>query len=319
MFINYIGYATPPTSVSNDEVLRDGGSNWTNEKVADKLGIESRFVADKMSLTKMVVAAAEDLFDKNPQDKNKIDGLIVCTQSPDCLIPTTACVVQNELGLKKELAAFDINLGCSGYVYALAIAKGLIQSGTASCILVLTGDRYTAHLEPTDVSNRLIFGDGATATIVGSVAEGLKLELMNFTLGTDGQGAPHLQSGLGGMNSDKSFLKMNGTEVFNFTMREVPRLVMANLDKNRVNFDDVGGFIFHQANHFMLESLRKKLKIPEEKWLTYYKNFGNTVSSTIPLVLGYAMTNRKQNQGEYVQLVGFGVGYSWGAVTLKTN
>lgn len=317
MFIKGVATYFPSKAVSNEEIIQ-GDSHWDAAKVFDKLGIQSRYVAQDECVSDLAVGACESLFKSHEGLREQIDALIICTQSPDFLLPTTACLVQSSLKLGSHVAAFDINLGCSGYIYGLAVCKGLIAGGVIKNALLVTADLYTKHLDSTDISNKLIFGDGASATWISSEYSGGSLKIENFTLGTDGSGGKNLVSKLGGMASlsDRAFLYMNGPAVFNFTSKEVPGLIAKNLDAAGLSLQSVDYFILHQANKFMLESLRKKIGIVEEKWLTSFENYGNTVSSTIPIVLHDKWSEVTRN-GSKTQLVGFGVGYSWGAVVVE--
>lgn len=315
LYINQISTHFPKNRVDNSDIVSNS-LVWNSDKAFDKLGIRSRYVAEDSSVSEMAIEAGNRLFALHPKLRTQVDGLIVCTQSPDYLLPTTACIVQKGLGVSNHTAAFDINLGCSGYIYSLAVAKGLLAAGILKNILIITSDRYSNHIRADDIGNRLIFGDAAAATLVSTQSWGMSLKVLDFDLGSDGSGAKNLFSSKGGMrgDSDGCFF-MNGPEIFNFTMREVPSLVENNLARNGLDISTTDYFIFHQANKFMLESLRKKIKIPEHKFLVEFSRYGNTVSATIPIVLESAGGHLKNE--ETLQLVGFGVGYSWGAVVLK--
>ena len=245
-------------------------------------------------------------------------------------MPSTACVLQDRLGLRKDIGAFDINLGCSGYVYGLAIAKGLIAGGIAENVLLLTSETYNKYLHPRDKGNRTIFGDAATATLIST--DGIA-EICEFVLGTDGGGANNLivKSGAARMpekQNDLSFdkngnpvssdhLYMNGAQIFVFTQRMVPKAIGDVLVKNHLEQGDIDLFVLHQANRYMLDFLRKKMAIPEDRFYVYMEKVGNTVSNTIPICLFEAQKENRLKGN--VLLCGFGVGYSWGAVVLKMN
>lgn len=328
-FIKAISYYLPKKTVSNEELVADF-PEWTVEKIATKVGVNTRHVADyDETASDLAVKAAENLFKENPFiSKDDIDFVVLCTQSPDYILPTSACIIQSRLGLRTNIGAFDFNLGCSGYVYGLAIAKGLIAGGIASNILLLTAETYNKHLHPRDKGNRTIFGDAATATIVSN--EGVA-EIGNFSLGTDGRGAENLIIHTGGarypekkndlefdengnpISSD--FLHMNGAEIFTFTQKNVPIVVRDTLERNNLTMDDVNMFVFHQANSYMLNFLRKKIKIAQEKFFINMAEIGNTVSNSIPIAIADA---RKENllHGP-VLICGFGVGYSWGGCIIN--
>ena len=329
-YIKAISFYLPGKIVTNEQLVEEF-PEWTVEKIADKVGVNNRHIAENETISDMAVKAAENLFSENPDiNRDSIDFVLVCTQSPDYFLPSTGCIVQNRLGLKKACGAFDFNLGCSGYEYGLATAKGYIAAGIASNILLITSEAYNKHIHPRDKGNRTIFGDAATATLVSS--EGFA-EIGDFVLGTDGSGAEGLIVRTGGKAfpekaNDLSFddngnphssdhLYMNGSEIFNFTLRIVPKMVKQTLEKNEMKMEDIDLFIFHQANIFMLNHLRKKLKIEEEKFFVNMAEVGNTVSSTIPLAL-YDAHKAGILRGN-VLLAGFGVGLSWGACILKIS
>jgi 3-oxoacyl-[acyl-carrier-protein] synthase-3 len=258
--------------------------------------------------------------------------LLYCTQTPDYILPTTACILQHRLGLPISCGALDFNLGCSGYVYGLGLAKALIESRQARTILFLTADTYSRLLNRADKSVRTLFGDGASATLI--VAQEHDTLIGPFIYGTDGSGAENLIVHAGGMRravvpqaelvADDSGnartvndLYMNGAEIFNFTLRAVPEAVTQLLHKAGIAQEAVDLFVFHQANRFMLDHLRRKLRIPAEKFVFAMEDFGNTVSSTIPIALHQAQTRGQLTPGALVMLVGFGVGYSWGATLVR--
>ena len=328
-FIKAISYYLPENIISNEELVAEF-PEWTVEKIADKVGVNKRHVAIQEETTSdLAIKAAERLFIKNPGIKRDvIDFVLLCTQSPDYFLPSSACIIQNKLGLPTSCGAFDFNLGCSGYVYGLAVAKGLIAGGIAKNILLLTAETYNKYLHPRDKGNRTIFGDGATATIIST--EGFA-EIGNFALGTNGAGAENLIVKTGGSRyperaNDLSFdengnphssdyLYMNGAEIFSFTQKNVPVVVRQTLEKNELSMDDINMFVFHQANSYMLNFLRKKIKIAPEKFFINMAEIGNTVSNSIPIALVDAQKEGKLSGP--VLICGFGVGYSWGGCTLK--
>ena len=330
-YIQSISYYLPEKVVTNEDLVREF-PEWTVNKIAEKVGIGKRHVAapDETALD-MAVKAAELLFKEHDIQKNSIDYILFCTQSPDYFLPTSACIIQDRLGVPTSAGALDFNLGCSGYIYGLSLAKGLICGGVAKNVLLLTGETYTKHLHPRDKGNRTIFGDAATATLVST--EGFA-EIGNFSLGTDGKGAGNLILKNGGMrfpgHSDgkaeldesgnpvsDDYIYMNGSEIFTFTLDRVPGLVKEVLAKNGLSKEEIDLFIFHQANRYMLDFLRKKMKIGEDHFYYCLNDFGNTVSNTIPIALAEAKGERRIEKGQNILLAGFGVGYSWAGCLLK--
>lgn len=328
VFIKDLAYYLPQKVVTNEDLVHDF-PEWSVEKIAEKVGISERRVASlNETAADLAVSAAEALFAKETVIREDIDFVLFCTQSPDYKLPSSACIIQDRLNLCKNCGAFDFNLGCSGYEYGLAIAKGLIVAGIASNVLLLTGETYTHYIHPRDKGNRTIFGDGASATVVST--DGFA-EIRDFSLGTDGSGAKHLivkskgarypecfkdlEFDDGGNPISSDYLNMDGQEIFAFTLTKVPKMLKDVLSKNNLQKEDVDLFVFHQANKYMLEHLRKKLKIEEEKFFDNLEFVGNTVSSTIPIALCQARDQGKLKGN--VLLAGFGVGLSWGATVIK--
>jgi len=319
----------PETIYTNQDLEKDF-PDWTADKIEAKVGIRERHVvsASETALDLAYEASKRVLVDFNPE---KIDFILLCTQSPDYFLPTSACILQDKLGLGKNTGALDFNLGCSGFIYGLALAKSLIKTGIASNVLLVTAETYSKHMHHSDRANRSIFGDGAAATIV----ESSDIEKIHeFELGTDGSGMNNLIVKCGGMrqpyqaNQDEktdengnfyspNHLYMNGPEIFNFTISSIPGVVDAVLKKNNLPMEQVDYFIFHQANKYMLEYLRKKIKIPQEKFYSNMLETGNTVSATIPIALAESIKQNIVHRGNKIMLVGFGVGYSWGGVIVE--
>lgn len=328
-YIKAISYYLPETVVSNEQIVSEF-PEWTVEKIADKVGVHSRCVAAEYeTATDLAVNAAEKLFENNKElSKADIDYVLFCTQSPDYHLPTSACIIQDRLGLRTDIGALDFNLGCSGYIYGLSLAKGLIAAGVARSVLLLTGETYSKYLHNRDKGNRTIFGDAATATIVSTEGWG---EIGNFALGTDGRGAENLIVRTGcSKHQDKKndlefdengnpvssdYLFMNGAKIFTFTQKNVPIVVNQTLEKNGLTKEDINLFVLHQANSYMLEFLRKKMKIDDSKFMRYMAEVGNTVSNSIPIALVEA-EKQKLLKGN-ILLCGFGVGYSWGGCIIK--
>lgn len=328
-FIKAISYALPEKELTNEELVREF-PEWSVDKIANKVGINKRFVVDENDTSAdLAVKAAEKLFEDNSAiDKSSIDFVLFCTQSPDYFLPTSACVIQDRLGLSTKCGALDFNLGCSGYVYGLSLAKGLIFGGIANNVLLLTGETYSKFIHPKDKGNRTIFGDAGSATLISK--DGFA-EIGNFSLGTDGKGAENLMVKSGGIKyrdklNDLEFdesgnpissdhLFMNGTEIFNFTIDAVPALVEDTLIKNSLSNENIDGYVFHQANKFMINFLRKKLKIKPDLFHMYMSEVGNTVSNTIPIVLSEKI--KENTLSGNILLAGFGVGYSWGGCVIK--
>jgi 3-oxoacyl-[acyl-carrier-protein] synthase III len=329
-YIKAISYYVPETIVSNADIVKDF-PDWSEQKIAVKIGIKQRYISKELTAGDMAERAAYKLFEEYNIDRSTIDAIILCTQSPDHFLPTTACILQDKLNLPTNIAAFDFNLGCSGFVYGLGIAKGLITAGIAKNILFLTSESYNKYIHPKDRGNRALFSDAAAATLIST--NGI-LNINDFVFGTDGKGAKNLivENGCS-RHPDKSgieidpenevlqspdYLYMNGSEIFNFTLEAVPLLTEQVLARNSLKQEDIDLFIFHQANKHMLKFIRQAISIPEEKFYMCLEDFGNTVSSTIPIAIYHALKNKEIKADNKIMLAGFGVGYSWGGVILNS-
>ena len=324
-----IEYYLPETIITNDNLEKDF-PDWSSDKIEKKIGIRERHIVKENETAFDLALRASQKVLKN-YTKDKIDLLMLCTQSPDYYLPTSACILQDKLGLKTNIGAFDYNLGCSGFIYGLALAKGLIFSNIATNILLITSETYTKHIHPKDKSNRTIFGDAAAAVIIEKSEEE---HIGEFVLGTDGSGyknlivpngglrnrydvnAKEIDDNSGSIRTDNN-LYMNGPEIFNFTIKAVPKVVSETLKKNNITLNEVDYIIFHQANKYMNEYLRKKINIPKDKFYLNLLHTGNTVSATIPIAIKDCLDNNITKKGDKILIVGFGVGYSWGGTIIK--
>ncbi|MDR1399618.1 MAG: ketoacyl-ACP synthase III [Treponema sp.] len=328
-FIKAIARYLPEGELSNADLEREF-PEWNAAKILSKVGVNTRHIATaNETATDMAERAAQNLFEQCRVDKAAVDYLLFCTQSPDYVLPASACLLQNRLGLSVHTGALDFNQGCSGYIYGLSLAKGLLAGGIASNVLLLTAETYSRYLHPQDKACRSIFGDGASATLIAN--EGFA-ELGAFCLGTDGAGAENLivrtggarnQAPLNALETDNygnpvspDHLYMNGGEIYSFTLRTVPAMVEETLRKNKAIQSDVDLFVFHQANGYMLEQLRKKLNIDKDKFFVNLPELGNTVSSSIPIALCETLEKGLIQKGTKILLAGFGVGLSWGGCIL---
>lgn len=326
-----ISYYLPEKVVDNKTLVKEFGT-WTEDKIHQKTGIRERRVVNGELVSDLAVRAAEKLFAEHGANREDIDFLLLCTESPDYFLPATACVVQDRLGLKKSTGALDFNLGCSGFVYGLALAKGLIAAGIASKVLLITADTLTKTINLMDKSTRTIFGDAAAASLVEASDTG---RIGDFILGTDGAGMDKLIIPAGAWAVPRSpetavektnrwgnvrcaeNLYMNGPEVLDFTLSTVPGAVRQTLEAHSMKLDDVDLFVFHQATFLILEHLRKEIGIPAEKFFMNIENKGNTVSATIPIALRDAADSGRLRPGDCVMVMGFGVGYSWGGTIVR--
>ncbi|MFT4252326.1 MAG: ketoacyl-ACP synthase III [Caulobacter sp.] len=311
----------PEGRLTND-ALAERFPDWSADKILEKTGIaERRIAAPGETSLDLAEGAARALLAQEALDPAEIDFLLLCTQTPDYVLPTSACLLQARLGLPTSAGALDFNLGCSGFVYGLSLAKGLIESGQARRVLLVTADTYTKLLAPDDQSVRTLFGDGAAATLVeAEEAEAPLIDPVIF--GTDGQGGERLIVRRGGFREPSAgadmVLEMDGPGVMAFTLGHVPKAVEALLQRTGRTMEDHDLFVFHQANGFILDRLRRKLAIPPERFVIDMREVGNTVSSTIPLALAPLLKSAgaPRPAPRRAMLVGFGVGLSWAAASV---
>ena len=307
-----------PERVEDNNVLSEDNPDWDMDKIFSKVGVTQRHIAEKeQCASDLGLLAIEQLLENSSMDRTKIDGLIVCTQSPDYFLPTTACILQNKLKLSSQMVAFDINLGCSGYIYGLSVCAALIESKVCTNILFLCMDTYSKYIDKHDRACRPIFGDGAAVTYI----ESSETSIGPFVFGTDGEGGENLNVLGGGLRNldQSSVIRMNGPEVYMFTMREIPKCVYSLLQKANMDIGSIDCFIFHQAGKFVLDEIVRQLSLPEKKVFRGYENIGNMVSSSIPIALKQADEQGFINSGDQLMLIGFGVGYSWGGCLMKWN
>lgn len=330
-FIKAIEYVYPDNKVTNEDLsLKFPNYNFSTFEA--KVGIKNRYwVGEHETALDLAMKACEKLFKRI--DKEKIDYILYCTQSPEYILPTTACVLQYKLKLSNNMGALDFNLGCSGYTYGVSLAKSLIDSGQAKNILLVTAETYSKYIHELDRSNRAIFGDAATATfITHSDFDGIG----NFIFGTDGSGFDKLIVKNGGAKTpfvtnaaervygtdniytDNNFY-MDGPEVFNFTSKVIPGFTKEILLKNNLDITDVNQFVFHQANAFMLDFMRKRIKVEKKYFFIDLEDGGNTVSCTIPIALKKYSDMFGGLELQNVVIVGFGVGLSWSGGIIKIN
>ena len=302
-------------------------------KVISSIGVERKRVAkDNVSASDLCYKAAEKLIEELHWDKNDIGCLIFVSQTPDYILPATSCLLQHRLGLNSECYTLDISLGCSGWVYGLSVLSSLLSHGSIKKGLLLVGDITTRLGCREDTSYWPLFGDAGTATAVEHV-EGTSG--MYFHTATDGSGAEAIiipdgayRNGISkeslkievdtdGLKRSKLNTKMDGMDVFAFAVSKAPKSVVALLEKLQIPQEDIDCFVFHQANKYMLNFLRKKMKIDPERFYYSLAEYGNTVSNTIPIALRNAIEDKSISTGQRILIAGFGVGYSWGATVLN--
>lgn len=324
-----VASCTPSEVVPNSAFVESFGEAGIRE-VAKLIGVEERrWVADGTSTADLAIVATKKLMQGLDWDPVTIDAIVFCSQTPNWRLPATACWMQSALGLDTRTVAFDVNLGCSGYPYALWLGSCFLQPNKMKRVILVVGDTISKIIDPNDRATALLFGDAATATALeyspGAAAA-------TFILGTDGKGWDNLvvaegafkdsSESLGGRLGNKSpnRLFMDGGEIFNFTLRSVPSLVAEMLQATASEVADYDAFLFHQANLFMLKHLAKKCGIPPDKFPLNIQQYGNTSSASIPLLMATRLKDRlKMLPSMRLMMCGFGVGYSWGAAAVKVD
>lgn len=302
-----IAYKLPEMTLTNKELVAIY-PEWTEEKILSKTGIQSRHIAAGNHDTALTLAegAANELLKACGIGVSSIDFLLLCTQSSEYKLPSSSCILQSRLGISTSAGAITFDHGCSGFIYGLSLAKGLIKGGMAKMVLLVTTETYTQYIAPEDKSTRSIFGDGAAATLIDEMAAS---KIGAFSFGTDGSGADKLI-----VRDDRLF--MDGPDIFNFTLDVVPKTMENVLAKNNLVREDIDLYVFHQANKFMLDTIRKVNGLPRDKFYVNLETTGNTVSSTIPIALKQLDDAGRLKPGMKVMLMGFGVGLSWGATVI---
>jgi 3-oxoacyl-[acyl-carrier-protein] synthase III len=332
--IRGIASAVPLNKQTTEDIAKVIGPDEA-EKIAQGSGIRTRRVGrDGMCASDLCQAAAEELFKNMDWDRGSVDALIYVSQSFDYPMPATACILQHKLGLPKSCAAFDIELGCSGYIYGLWVASGLVSSGCRRIVL-LAGEMGSRMPSPVDRTTLPLFGDCGSATAIEADGD----SKMYFDLGTDGGGFKHLIIPAGtctarlphsaetmkltdrgnGITRSEENIYMNGAEIFAFMIREVPPLIAAVLDHVQWKSEDVDHFVFHQANRFTLVHLAKKMNIPESKLALALEYYGNTSAGSVPLTITHCVREHLQKQKQKLVLAGFGAGLSWGGCALEAG
>ena len=334
-FIKAISYYLPESVITNDDLARE----FPDLKIEDLTrltGVRKRHIAGPdETASDLAFCAAEKLFKEHNIGPADIDHIIFCAQGADFITPSTACILQDRLSIPSTAGSLDINQGCTGYIYGLSVANGLIATNSAKNVLVLTSVNVSKLIHPKDKSNRAIFGDGASASLISSNSESETSKIGDFVFGTDGSGfeniiikhggarypylkndTPDYTDDAGNIRNDRCFY-MNGAGVFNFSLDKAPLMISQLFKKAGIGKDDVDLYVLHQANQIILESIFRKMKIPKEKSFYHLEECGNTVSSTIPIALYHAIRDGKIKRGDTVVLAGFGVGLSWAAVVVK--
>ncbi len=290
---------------------------WKNVLFSKKFKVTDRFIKNKIGFSKLskmelnlktsdlAIKSIKKMFKKFPNLKNKLDCLILITQNPDSNIPHTSAIIHQKLGLQSNCIIFDVSLGCSGFVHGLSIIKSFMIMNKFKNGILVTSDPYSKIIDKNDRETAMIFGDASATTLISS--ENPSYELKNFDFGTES----NLNSAL--ITDKNGVLRMNGRKIFSFVMNKIPNSVEKILKKEKKKLGQIDTFIFHQGSKFVLDSLTAALNIEKKKIIFDSKNYGNTVSSSIPIIL----SKKKFLKSKYIICSGFGVGLSWATTLLK--
>jgi 3-oxoacyl-[acyl-carrier-protein] synthase-3 len=330
--IKGIAYVLPDSCVTNDDLAREHPT-WDMRQVEARTGVAQRYVAaSKETSLDLGLRACEKLFTANPGLRNDVDSLLFCTESPDYIMPPNACILQGKLGLRKGTLAFDFNLACSGFVYGLAIARGLIVSGMCENVILVCGETYSKYTCPEDRSVTALFGDGAAAAWIRSVdgkgvidvlcaTDGKEYERFIVPAGACRMPRSSLTSAVtvdaNGNGRSLDNIHMDGMGILSFVSANVPAQVKELLHRNDLEVSDVDLFVFHQASGMVLDTLTRLLHLDPSRVYRNLSCVGNTVSASIPLALKDALDDGGLHSGSRVVVSGFGVGLSWASALLE--
>jgi 3-oxoacyl-[acyl-carrier-protein] synthase-3 len=313
--ITGLGVCVPDRVFTNKDL--EQFVDTTDEWIVERTGIrERRFATKEQALTDIAQPAAVAALADAGVDASSIDLIVVATVTPDMMFPTSSAILADSLGMP-DAAAYDLLAGCTGFMYALAQAYGMVSSGLSKRALVIGGDVLSKILDWTDRSTLVLFGDGAGAVVVERVDEG---GFLGFELGADGGGGENLWlpgSGSRHFDDPDSFVKMNGREVFKFATRVMVSSAENVLAECGKTVDDIDVYVPHQANKRIIDHAARKLGIPDEKVVVNVDRYGNTSSGSIPLALADAAADGRLREGELVLMTGMGAGLTWGSALIE--
>ncbi len=331
--IQDIAYYLPEKVVTNEDLQAEHPS-WEMSQVEARAGVHTRHIAGpNETALDLSLEACKKLFDQRGDARERLDGLIFCTQSEDYIMPPNSCLLHEKLGLSENVFAFDFNLACSGYIYGLALARGLVHSGMVSNMLLVTADTYSKYINKGDRSARVLFGDGAAVTLI--TASDSQKGIIDIVCATSGKNHDAFMIPAGGCRipiSEKTHssttdhsgnvrsaenIHMDGMDILTFVNSKVPEQVRSILARNSLTVEDIDLYVFHQASRLALDSLTRLLKLKPEKVFRNLGEVGNAVSASIPIALKDALDSGKLHPGEMVLLSGFGVGLSWGTAIVE--
>ena len=323
IIVSGTGSYVPPKTVSNDDIAKvvDTSDEW----IFERSGIRNRHYSETESASDMALKAAQNALADAKLAASDVDLVIVTTVTPDMLFPSTACLLQAKLGIRNNIPCFDLEAACTGFVYGMEVATSMMQSGKYKNALVVSTERLSPLLNWKDRTTCFLFGDGAGAAVLShSDTEGVGV--MGNVLGADGSNTAVLRLPAGGslmptsaetVANDQHFIQMDGREVFKSAVRIMQEKALDVLDLCGVKAEEISLLIPHQANIRIIETVAKRLKLPAEKVYVNIENYGNTSSASIPIALDEALHSGKIKSGDYILLVAFGAGLTWGATLIK--
>jgi 3-oxoacyl-[acyl-carrier-protein] synthase-3 len=332
VIIKQIEYYLPKKVVTNLELAKDN-PEWNIEKIEEKSGVKKRHIAEaNETALDLAIKAVEKIFSSGVISKDEIDAVLFCTQSHDYVMPANSFLIHKHFNLKQNVWTFDYNLACSGYIFGLAITRGILETGLAKNVLLINSETYSKYTNPKDRSTSILFGDGAAASVISVEDFG---GIVDVILSTSGEKFDSFYIPAGGMKTPKSEgtkeitvdasgnvktlenIHMNGFAVWQFISKNVSEQISALLERNHLGVDDIDLYVFHQASKLTLDSLVKSLKLDKEKVFLNLQDVGNTVSASVPIALKDAELSGKLKKGDLVLLSGFGVGLSWGSIIMR--
>lgn len=315
------GKYVPTKLLTNEELAKsvDTSDGWIRERT----GISERHIATKETTASMALYAAQDALEVADVNPSEIDLVIVATATPEHPFPATACLVQDQLGAENA-GAFDLEAGCSGFVYGLAVASGLIRSGAANTIVVVGAETLSRIVDWKDRATCVLFGDGAGAVVLRGSSE--RGGILSTVLGSDGSGGELLELPAGGsryptsldtLTSNMHTIKMNGREVYRFATKVMADAAKEVIERAKLPLDEIDLLIPHQANLRIIDYAAKALKLSPEKVFVNLERYGNTSAASIPIALTEAIDAKRVNPGDHLVFVGFGAGLTWAACALE--
>lgn len=320
--IKGLGYYVPEKIMTNFdfEKIIDTSDEW----IRTRTGIEERrFVAENQATSDLCAEAAKNAIKNSNLTLEDIDMILVATCTPDYLVQATACLVQKKIGIK-NIPCLDINAACSGFIYGLSVANGMIKSGMYKNIMVIGGEALSRVVDMQNRNTCILFGDGAAAAIVGEVEEGYGI--LSTFLGAEGEDDDILRTPAGGtkkpntfetIEKRENFLDMKGQEVFKFAVKTLPSATLKAMEIAGVNTEELTMVFPHQANVRIIEAAAKRMEVGMEKFYMNLNKYGNTSSASVGLALGEALENKKIKKGDIVALTGFGAGLTYGSIIMK--